>query len=78
MDAWHKNGPRIYAVYQRSHADHKDQAGYATPAHMADEMKKVIPDVLYATQLDWGDQNTFRVGEKILKLNGFFCRRRLL
>ncbi|MDB5136048.1 MAG: FtsX-like permease family protein [Mucilaginibacter sp.] len=73
MDAWHKNGPRIYAVYQRSHVDHKDQAGYGTPAHMADEMKKVIPDVLYATQLDWGDQNTFQVGEKILKLNGFFA-----
>ena len=73
MDAWHKNGPRIYTVYQRSHADHKDQAGYGTPAHMADEMKKVIPDVQYATQLDWGDQNTFRVGDKILKLNGFFA-----
>jgi len=73
MDAWHKNGPRIYDVYQRSHRDHKDQAGYGTPAHLADELKKVIPDVLYATQLDWGDQNTFQVGEKILKLNGFFA-----
>jgi putative ABC transport system permease protein len=73
MDAWHKNGPQIYSVYQRSHGDHKDQAGYGTPAHMADEMKKVIPDVQYATQLDWGDQNTFQFGEKILKLNGFFA-----
>jgi len=73
MDAWHKNGPQIYAVYQRSHGDHKDLAGYGTPAHMADEMKKVIPDVLYATPMDWGTQNTFQVGGKILKLNGFFA-----
>jgi putative ABC transport system permease protein len=73
MDAWHKNGPQIYAIYERSHADHKDQAGYGTPAHLADEMKKVIPDVQYATQLDWGDQNTFQVGEKIAKLAGFFA-----
>lgn len=73
MDAWHKNGPRIYGVYERSHRDHKDQAGYGTPAHLADELKKVIPDVQYATQLDWGDQNTFQVGEKIVKLNGFFA-----
>lgn len=73
MDAWHKNGPQIYAIYERSHADHKDQAGYGTPAHMADEIKKVIPDVQYATQLDWGDQNTFQVGEKVAKLNGFFA-----
>jgi putative ABC transport system permease protein len=70
MDAWHKNGPQIYGVYEREHADHKDRAGYGTPAHLADEIKKVIPGVQYATQLDWGDQNTFQVGEKIAKLSG--------
>ena len=50
MDAWHKNGPGIYAVYQRSHTDHKDDAAYGTPALIAGEVKKVIPDVQYATQ----------------------------
>jgi ABC-type antimicrobial peptide transport system permease subunit len=73
IDAWHKNGMQIFGVYQRSYGDHKAQAGYGTPAHLADEIKKVIPDVQYATQLDWGDQNTFQFGEKIMKLNGFFA-----
>ena len=27
----------------------------------------------YATQVDWGEQNTFRVGEKIAKMNGYFA-----
>jgi putative ABC transport system permease protein len=73
IDAWHKNGPQIFGVYERSYTDHKAEAGYGTPAHLADEMKKVIPEVQYTTQMDWGTQNTFKVGEKIAKLKGFFA-----
>lgn len=72
MDAWHPNGERIYVLYERMCFRDKAQAGYGTPALMADELKKVIPEVQYATQVDWGNQNTFRVGEKIAKMNGYF------
>ena len=73
MDAWHKNGPRIYDVYERTHFDHKDDASYGTPALIAGEVKKVIPDVLYATQMAWLEPHNFRVGNKALKLTGSFA-----
>ncbi len=73
MDAWHKNGPRIYDVYERTHVDHKDEASYGTPALIAGEVKKVIPDVQYATQMAWTEPHNFRVGEKALKLTGSFA-----
>lgn len=72
MDAWHPEGARIYGIYERMHFRDKAVAGYGAPALIADELKKVIPEVQYATQVDWGEQNTFRVGEKIAKMNGYF------
>ncbi len=73
MDAWHKNSPRIYDVYERTHVDHKDAASYGTPALIAGEVKKIIPDVQYATQMAWLEPHNFRVGEKTLKLAGSFA-----
>jgi len=73
IDAWHKNGPRIYDVYERIHFNHKDEASYGTPALIAGEVKKVIPDVQYATQMAWVEPHNFRVGEKALKLTGSFA-----
>jgi putative ABC transport system permease protein len=73
MDAWHPDGARLYTVYERMYFKGKALAGYGTPALTADELKKVIPEVQYASQVDWGDQNTFRVGEKIAKMNGYFA-----
>jgi ABC-type antimicrobial peptide transport system permease subunit/AraC-like DNA-binding protein len=72
-DAWHKNGPQIYAVYERMYFGHKASASYGTPSPTADEMKKVFPDIQCATQMDWGDIYTFQVGEKVLKINGAFA-----
>ncbi|HZY38349.1 MAG TPA: ABC transporter permease [Mucilaginibacter sp.] len=73
MDAWHKNGPRIYDVYERTHVDHQDAASYGTPALIAGEVKRVIPDVQYATQMAWLEPHNFRVGDKALKLTGSFA-----
>ncbi|HEY9002767.1 MAG TPA: FtsX-like permease family protein [Mucilaginibacter sp.] len=73
MDAWHPNGSRLYTIYERIYVGHKAEGGYGGPALMADELKKVYPEVEYATQFDWGTQNTFQVGEKIAKLNGHFA-----
>ncbi|MBS1530926.1 MAG: ABC transporter permease [Bacteroidetes bacterium] len=73
MDAWHPNDARLYAIYERIYIGHKANAGYGAPALMADEVKKVYPEIEYATQFDWGTQNTFQVGEKIAKLNGHFA-----
>ncbi len=70
MDAFHANGPKLFAVYERQYYDNKVHGQYATPGVLADELKKKFPEVVYGCQTDYNNDNTFRVGNKILKLNG--------
>jgi len=73
IDAYHANGPRLYQVFERQYFDNQIQGQYATPGVLPDEMKKIIPEVEYATGTSDYNQNTFRVGDKILKLNGSYA-----
>jgi ABC-type antimicrobial peptide transport system permease subunit len=70
IDAFHKNSSRIYSVYERHYFDHKTNGSYNTPGPTADEMKKVLPEVEHAVSLGFGQNNTFQVGNKILKQEG--------
>ncbi len=74
VDAYHKNGDRLYQVYEREYYDHKIDGNYDTPALMAAELKKTLPEVEYAAAMDDGiDHRTFRVGNKILKIEGTYA-----
>jgi putative ABC transport system permease protein len=70
IDSFHANKDRLYSVYERQFYDHKVHGQYATPGILADELKKVVPDIEYATETQLGDISTFRAGEKILKMPG--------
>jgi putative ABC transport system permease protein len=70
MDAFHTNGSRLYSVIERQYYDNKIQGQYSVPGVLAAEMKKVIPEVEYATNMGFNNEITFRVGTKILKLKG--------
>ncbi|MDB4918516.1 ABC transporter permease [Mucilaginibacter sp.] len=70
VDSFHKNSDRLYAVIERQYYDHKIMGQYSVPGVLADEMKKTLPQVEYAVQMAWNNQNTFQVGTKILKLEG--------
>ncbi|HEX3385100.1 MAG TPA: ABC transporter permease, partial [Mucilaginibacter sp.] len=70
VDGYHVNGKNIYAVIERQYYDNKVAGQYNLPGVVANEMKKVFPEVKYATGFNDGEQNTFQVGEKILKLEG--------
>jgi ABC-type antimicrobial peptide transport system permease subunit len=70
MDAFHKNGRNLYAVYQRQYFDHKISAQYETPGLLAQELKKAIPEVEYAATTSFDEEHTFKVGDKIIKLTG--------
>jgi len=70
MDKFNKNTTQLYSVYERQYYDNKVDAFHATPGVMADEMKRVLPDVQYASQFKWQEENTFQVGEKIIKEKG--------
>jgi ABC-type antimicrobial peptide transport system permease subunit len=70
MDSFHKNGARIYSVYERQYYDGKIESGHYTPGLLPDEMKRKIPEIEYSSGFAWKDLNTFSVGDKILKEEG--------
>ncbi|HEY5326953.1 MAG TPA: ABC transporter permease, partial [Mucilaginibacter sp.] len=73
IDAFHANDKQLYTIYERSYYDHKLHGMYGTPAVLAEELKKVIPDIRYATNFSWYNFHTFQVGDKIVKLNGTYA-----
>jgi putative ABC transport system permease protein len=69
-DSFHKNGAQLYSVFERRYNDGVISAGFATQGLMADEMKRVLPEVEYATNYAWNQLRTFEANNKILKENG--------
>ncbi|MEP6846730.1 MAG: ABC transporter permease [Panacibacter sp.] len=70
VDAFHKNGLQLYDVYEKQYRDDGVNAFHGGPGIMADEMKRVLPEVQYATNMDWPDLTTFEANNKIIKENG--------
>ncbi|MBG9377557.1 ABC transporter permease [Panacibacter sp. DH6] len=77
VDAFHANGSRIYQVYERNFYDGKVDAGYNTQGLLAEELKRVVPGIQYASGLESasppGTGNTFDAGKEIGKAAGFFA-----
>lgn len=77
VDGFHANGKQLYQVYERTFSDGKVGAGYATQGLLAQELKKVIPEIKYAVSTDYAAQpgtfNTFKAGEKVNKMFGKFA-----
>jgi len=74
IDAFHKNGSLLYAVYERQFNDEKVEAGYYTPGPLGDELKKKIPEIVYAsTARQNNDISTFELADKILREQGNFA-----
>ena len=61
------NAGRLYDVYERQYYDGKIEAGYYTPGLLPAEMKKMLPEVELASGFTWRNENTFQVGDKIVK-----------
>lgn len=76
IDAFHKNGKYLYQVYERNFYDGKVDAAYSTQGLLAQELKRTIPEIQYASGFEYaaapGSQSTFEAGEKIEKMNGMF------
>src|SRR4029079_13247030 len=70
VDAFHNNGSHLYSVYERQNHDGQWSAFHGGPGIMADEMKRVLPEVQYATNFGWNDLVTFEANNKILKQRG--------
>lgn len=70
QDKFNKNTTQLYSVYERQYYDNKIDAFHSTPGIMADEMKRVLPEVKYASGMAWEDPATFQVGNKIMEEKG--------
>jgi putative ABC transport system permease protein len=73
VDGFHANGKQLYQVYERKSYDGKIEADYSTQGLLADELKRVIPEVQYASSMEWTEPYTFQVGEKVNKMEGTFA-----
>src|SRR6266498_2870091 len=77
VDAFHANGKYLYQVYERQYYDGKVEASYPTQGLLADELKRIIPEVQYASSLEHasppGTLSTFEAGNKINKMDGSFA-----
>lgn len=77
VDSFHKNKKELYQVYERSFYDGKIDASYPTQGLLAEELKKNIPQIQYASGFEYasapGTQNTFEAGDKTGKMSGMFA-----
>ncbi len=70
MDKFNAQGRQLFSVYERQYYDNRIEAFHGTPGILGDEMKKVLPEVKYASGMAWNDLATFQVGDKIMKEEG--------
>jgi len=77
VDSFHANGKQLYQVLERRFYEGKVDADYSTQGLLADELKKVIPEIQYASGFERasapGSLSTFEVGDKINKMDGMFA-----
>jgi len=75
VDAFHANGKQLFQVYERNYYDGKIDAIYNTQGLLADELKRAIPEVQYASSLEQKAPFPFMfaAGDKIIKLDGSFA-----
>jgi putative ABC transport system permease protein len=76
VDGFHANGKFLYQVYERNYYDGKVEASYPSQGLLADELKRVIPEVQYASSMDYassGTGNTFEAGDKLSKQYGSYA-----
>ena len=67
VDSFHANGKQLYQVYERQYYDGKVEASYPTQGLLAEELKRNVPEVQYASAMDYaappGTSNTFEAGD---------------
>ena len=70
MDGFFKDSDRLFSIYERQYYDNKIEAFHGTPGILSDEIKKVLPEIQYASGMAWNERFTFQVGTKIMKEEG--------
>jgi hypothetical protein len=78
VDGFHANGRQLYQVYERNYFDGKVVADFPTQGLMAAELKRQIPEVQYASSLEWNTTKYLRGAEQDQQDGRLLRRRRFL
>ncbi len=70
VDSFNKNSSRLYSVYERQFYNDRVDVFHSTPGLVADEMKRVFPEVEYASGFGWINENSFSLGDKVIEEQG--------
>ncbi|HVV06551.1 MAG TPA: ABC transporter permease [Puia sp.] len=73
VDQFNIHSDRLYAIYQRQHTGGIIKPQYNQPGILADELKRVLPEVQYASGVTPDEVNTFEGNNKILKEDGIYA-----
>jgi putative ABC transport system permease protein len=73
VDGFHTNSKQLYQVYERGTNDGKVEAGYETQGLLADELKKRVPEIEYATAFEQNQPHTFEANNKVIKMDGSYA-----
>src|SRR5262245_2562440 len=71
IDAFHSLN--VYGIFERRLHDGKVDAGYDTPALLADELKKAYPEIKFAVSSTAASLQTFQADNKIIKQKGIYA-----
>lgn len=77
IDNFHEQGNRLFLVYERQFVDKEVFASYKTPGMLANEMKRAIPEIAYASNFSWIDDSpdrlAFEGNNKIMKFDACYA-----
>ena len=73
VDMFNKNGANLYDVYERVFSEGKVEAANWTPGQLANELKRNIPEIQYASGFWAQDESLFEAGEKIISMKGSYA-----
>ncbi len=75
VDAFHANADYLFQVYERQTAGGQIQASYTTQGLLAQELKRQVPQIQYASGFEGNHlfQSTLEAGDKINKLAGTYA-----
>lgn len=74
IDSFHENGDRMFIVTSKEYSGSEiTYGGYDTPALLGEELSKILPEVEYSCSYSGTTWNTFKVGDKLIKVPGNFA-----
>jgi putative ABC transport system permease protein len=70
FDRFHKNGARLFEVWENDISDNQIHTGVPTPQLMGPALKKDYPEIEASSRIGWNQYILFNFKEKAIKANG--------